>query len=67
MTTQLKISGMSCEMCVRHVTNALQGVEGVESANVSLEQGSATVEHDGVDISAMLEAVREEGYEAEVG
>ena len=29
-----KIEGMSCQMCVKHVTKALQGVEGVSEVEV---------------------------------
>ncbi len=39
----LKIEGMMCKHCVAHVTKALAGIEGVESVDVSLENGAATV------------------------
>lgn len=39
----LKIEGMMCKHCVAHVTKALAAVEGVESVDVSLENGTATV------------------------
>jgi copper chaperone len=38
---RLSIEGMHCEACVRRVTNALAGVEGVRVNSV--EVGSATV------------------------
>lgn len=65
-TTNLKITGMSCEACVSHTTKALQAVPGVHSATVSLETQSATVQHDGVDPAKLADAVVEEGYEAQV-
>ena len=65
-TTQLKVTGMSCGMCVEHVTKALQSVPGVREAEVDLTSGSATVRHDeDAEVEAMVEAVAEEGYEAQ--
>ncbi|MDR0451710.1 MAG: cation transporter [Treponema sp.] len=64
MKTTLKIDGMSCEHCVRHVTEALKGVAGVTSARVDLEKQSAEVEHgDSVSPDALKAAVEEAGYE----
>lgn len=65
MKTQLKIEGMSCGHCVRSVKEALESVEGVKSADVSLEQKSAAVEHE-ADIAALIHAVEEEGYRVQV-
>jgi len=63
-TTKLKVDGMTCEMCVGYVQKALESVPGVQSAQVDLEAGRATVQHDGASENAMVEAVEEEGYEA---
>ena len=43
MKKVLKIEGMMCKHCVAHVTKALADVQGVESVEVSLENGTATV------------------------
>ena len=64
--TELKIEGMSCENCVAHVTKTLQSVPGVQSANVQLAAGRAQVQHENADVPAMLAAIDEAGYEAEV-
>ncbi len=65
MTRTLSIDGMSCEHCVSHVQSALQGVSGVESADVSLEGGTAHVElASDVATDALVRAVQEAGYEA---
>jgi copper chaperone CopZ len=65
MNTTLKIEGMSCEHCVKHVTQALEGVGGVSSAKVSLKDKSARVEHgEGVGLESLKAAVAEAGYEA---
>jgi copper chaperone len=45
-TEDLKITGMTCGGCARSVTHALQAVDGVDAASVSLEDGSATVRYD---------------------
>ena len=63
MITNLKIDGMTCDHCVRAVKNALQAVPGVESADVILAEGRATVMHEGVP-GALVAAVEDEGYEA---
>ena len=60
----LKVTGMTCGHCVAAVTKALQEVPGVESADVSLEKGQAVVQG-AADTGALIEAVKEEGYEAE--
>ncbi len=64
MTTQLNIGGMTCQNCVMHVTKALQAVPGVIASEVDLQQQSAKIEHDGVDVQALIAAVEEEGYQA---
>ena len=66
MQTKLKIEGMTCEMCVKHVTNALQNTPGVTRAAVVLDTDSAIVEGDNFDNNHLIESVREEGYGAQV-
>ena len=66
METKLKIEGMTCGGCVRHVTHALEQVAGVTRVNVSLEAAEATIHHDGADVQAMIAAVEEDGYRAKV-
>ena len=65
-TTILKVTGMMCEACVGHVTKALQSVPGVSNVAVDLAQGRATVQHEAVNPSALVQAVDDDGYEAEV-
>lgn len=64
MTTKLKISGMTCGNCVKHVTQALQAVPGVERVSVDLESGTAEVDGDASN-EQLKAAVEEEGYELE--
>lgn len=66
-TTQLKVTGMTCGMCVQHVTQALQSVAGVKQATVDLTSGHAVVNHEmSAKPEAMIEAVSEAGYEAKL-
>ncbi len=64
MTKKLSIEGMMCQHCVKHVHDALSAVEGVASADVSLEGKGATVEcSEAVSDDALRAAVTEAGYE----
>ncbi len=64
METTLKIKGMMCNHCVKHVKDALEKVDGVTSAEVSLEKGEATVKGN-FDLAAAKKAVADEGYTVE--
>ncbi|MDD4932178.1 MAG: cation-translocating P-type ATPase [Methylacidiphilaceae bacterium] len=66
MTIRLRIGGMTCSNCARHVQTALSGVPKVTSARVDLEKGRATVEigEGGPSSAALVEAVQKAGYEA---
>jgi len=64
MTKKILIEGMSCQHCVNHVKNALEELDGIKSAKVSLENKSAEIElnHD-VDDEKIKSAIDEVGYE----
>jgi copper chaperone CopZ len=64
-TKTLNIAGMSCNMCVKHVTHALKRVEGVVDVDVQLEPATATVTYDPqvANYAALKEAVAEADYE----
>ena len=63
-TMILDIDGMSCEHCVRHVTEALGELSDVQTVAVDLASNRATVEvDDGFDEAAASAAVDEAGYE----
>jgi Cu+-exporting ATPase len=66
--TELLVSGMTCENCARHVGEALRGVAGVRSASVDLRAKQATVRWEAGrgSPSALVQAVREAGFEAKV-
>jgi Cu2+-exporting ATPase len=62
MEKVITIEGMMCQHCVAHVTKALTGVSGVETVNVSLENGNATVTGN-ADPAALTAAITDAGYE----
>ncbi len=63
MTTVLRLSGLSCNNCVRHVSDALLALPGVISVDVS--QHCATVEHSEITTQQELRnAVSRAGYSA---
>lgn len=62
-TTVLHIEGMSCQNCVRHVTEALSAVAGVQSVTVSLEQKTAELVSAAAPSGESLRlAIEEAGY-----
>jgi copper chaperone len=65
-TTTIKVEGMSCGGCVKNVTNALSALDGVQKAEVSLEQANATVEFDPARLqrSDLLQVVEDAGFDA---
>jgi len=62
--TSLKITGMTCQHCVRAATEALQAVPGVVRVEVDLASGLAQVQGS-ADQAALAAAVRAAGYGAE--
>lgn len=64
-TVTLNIDGMTCGGCVKSVTRLLEGVEGVEKAEVSLENKNAVITFDEskIDADALIDAVEDGGYD----
>ncbi len=64
----LKVSGMTCGSCVKHVEKAISAVSGVHKVEVDLASGIATVGGNFSKGSApLLAALHEEGYPSVVG
>ena len=61
--TTFMIEGMMCQHCVRHVTNALNSVEGTTDIVVDLEGGKATFTAAEDKLERLKAAVTEAGYE----
>lgn len=63
----LNVEGMSCNHCTATVKKALEGLDGVKEADVSLEEKNAKVELDKeVADEALVKAVQDAGYTAKI-
>ncbi|MEE4255395.1 MAG: heavy-metal-associated domain-containing protein [Bacteroidales bacterium] len=60
----IEVTGMHCDGCVKTVTNALQGLDGVQNAKVTLEDEQARVEFDPNKLGSddLKHAIEESGY-----
>lgn len=65
-STIIKVDGMSCQGCVKNVSGVLGALAGVASAEVSLEQGEATVTFDPAEVTreALCAAIEDAGFDA---
>lgn len=63
-TTVLTVPDISCEHCVRTVTNALAPLQGVQQVSVDLPAKQVRVEYDQakVDVDQLSAALAEEDY-----
>ena len=62
---KLKINGMSCQHCVKTVTDALTEVEGVQRVKVNLRKGEATLRFDEARATTahLTAAITDAGFE----
>jgi copper ion binding protein len=64
MIDQFRVPGMSCEHCVRAITQELSAVSGVSAVQVNLNDKSVRVEHDEkVGVNELISAINEAGYD----
>ena len=64
----IPVGGMTCAACQSRVQRALGKVDGVHDANVNLMLNNATVTFDPTVVSpqALIDKIRDTGYEAEI-
>jgi len=62
---ELKVTGMTCENCARHVAEAAKSVAGVTAATVDLKKGILRVAGPGSNRAALVQAIEAAGYGAE--
>ena len=63
-TATYRVTGMTCDHCVRAVTTEVSKLDGVTGVDVDLPTGAVTVTSDrGLDDAAVREAVDEAGFE----
>ena len=60
---KLKVDEMSCGQCAATVTKAVEGVSGVEKADIDLAKGEVTVTGN-PDVAALIAAIDDAGYPA---
>ena len=64
MTETIKVEGMMCGNCEKHVKNALEALDGVTSAEVSRTSGQAVLTlSQAVDEAVLKKAVEDAGYQ----
>jgi copper ion binding protein len=64
VATHYQVKGMTCDHCVRAVSDELGAVDGVLAVDVELSSGDVTVTSDSpLDHAAVVAAVEEAGYE----
>lgn len=71
MQQQVKVSGMTCEHCVRAVTEELTALDGVSDVHIELISGGDSpvtiLSEDLVDPELIASAVDEAGYQVVTG
>jgi copper chaperone CopZ len=67
-STTFRVEGMSCGACVRHVTQASEGLPGVVHVGVDLKRHEVLVDHlaEWVGEKRLIEAIILAGYQANV-
>jgi len=64
-TAKLNVEGMSCEHCVKAVTNAVNTLPSVTGVAVDLSANTVTFEHDPekTAIENIIAAIEDQGYD----
>lgn len=67
-TAKFKVTGMYCDACQTKIQHALSKTDGVKSATVDLNSGSATVTYDDVKVKPdqIIKVIEKEGYNAQL-
>lgn len=63
---EIAVSGMTCAACSSAITQTLEAMPGVESVVVSLITERALVEYENVDEKAIVAAIEDCGFDAEI-
>lgn len=59
----INIEGMSCENCVKHVTESLENIKELDNVKVSLLRNAAKVESkEDVEDEKLKKAIEDAGY-----
>lgn len=62
---KIKIDGMSCQHCVKTVTDVMMGIDGVSQVKVNLKKGEARLkfERDRLNLELLETAIVTAGFE----
>lgn len=64
MIQTINVVGMTCDHCVKAVTEEVMGIDGVQSVHVDLDSGTVTIDTtQEISRESLLAAVDEAGYE----
>ena len=65
--TNIKIEGMHCAGCSTRLEKVLNNLEGVEKAQVSLQEKKATIKYDEnkISLKSIKEAIEDAGFKGE--
>ncbi len=63
---RLRVSGMTCTGCAAGIQGALESRKEVTAASVSFAAGTAEVEGNGLEAEALISAIRQRGFSAEL-
>ena len=57
---------MTCQSCVKTITEVMSKKDGVKNINVSLEKNNALIEYDSdnIDVSFLCQSIEEMGFDA---
>src|SRR2546428_14155465 len=66
-TAKFKVTGMYCDACQTKIQHALSKTDGVKSATVDLNSGSATITYDDAKVKPdqLIKVIEKEGYKAQ--
>lgn len=60
----LNVDGMSCQHCVKAITQAVGALSGVSSVAVDLDAKTVTVEHDAtLSLDKIKSEIEDQGYD----
>ena len=63
-TKVYRVDGMTCQHCVKSVSDELAQVPGIANFDVNLDTKLVTIDGDALDDAAIVAAIDEAGYEA---
>ena len=63
-TKVYRVDGMTCQHCVKSVSDELAQVPGIAKFDVNLDTKLVTIDGDALDDAAIVAAIDEAGYEA---